>query len=92
MRGVVPSNINRKNSSLFFPNYLHYKIQEININNFEKDGKILKSVWSGLKSHYPEGHQFLSVYDFFLENPSGRYKGQKLFNSDDGLPECLKIL
>lgn len=90
-KGVIPYNVNNNNSKIFFPNYLHYKILSINLNNYDIKGTIKKSRWSSLYSHFPKEHQFLSFDDFFLEKPAGRYENQLLYNKNNELPDELKI-
>ena len=73
----MPHNLNTKNSNKFNPNYLHYKVFDLNISNYKEDGWLKNSVWSSFRSHYPKKHKFKKIDDFFLSKPSGIYKGQK---------------
>jgi hypothetical protein len=90
--GVLPFNVNYTNSQKFHPNYLHYKIQTINTNDYDENGTIKKSVWSGLASHYPPNHKFKTIDNFFLEVPSGDYAGQHIYIKDTPLPLTLEML
>ena len=80
---VIPSNVNRINSEKFRPIYYRYKIQEIDPTYYRTDGVLKCSQWSGLRSHFPENHNFLKVEDFFLEKPSGKYINSNLVHLND---------
>ena len=88
-KGVFPLNINFNNSKLFYPNYFHYKILYFDISYYNQKGTILKSLWSGLSSHFPTEHTFLSIDDLFINEPSGKYKNYVLYNKNEELPKEL---
>jgi hypothetical protein len=88
---VIPHGLNRKNSNLFFGNYLHYKVPLLDVRLFDANSMISNiSQWSSLSTHYPPGHVILTLDDFFLSEPSGKYKGQLLYDKRTPFPTSLR--
>ena len=74
----------------FKPAYLHYKVIP-NLNMFNSNGKFLNSHWSQLTSHYPKGHRFNSLDDFFIKSPGGKYTNYKYYIKGEELPKKFNI-
>ena len=87
---VIPHKLDRNNSKFFFANMLHYKVYDLDITKYKGRSSIY-SCWSTLSSHYPIGHKFNKIDDFFLSEPCGRYKGCKIYNLNNKFPDELKI-
>lgn len=88
---VIPHNLDQKNSKIFHPNMFHYKILDVNIDNYTAGGSSNLSVWSGLANHYPPNHEFKTIDDFFLAKPAGKYNGQKFYKRGSKLPQSLLV-
>ena len=74
--GVLPSGL-KKGINVNSP-FWHYKIYRPDVSFYTKDGKEKTSSWTHLKSHYPDGHKFEKLEDFFIKEPSGIFKGAKI--------------
>jgi hypothetical protein len=88
---VIPHGVDRNNSNLFFGNYLHYKVPQLDVRVFDETTMISNiSQWSSLSTHYPPGHVIHNIEDFFLDAPSGKYKGQLLYDKRTPFPTSLR--
>jgi hypothetical protein len=58
----------------------HYKIITVEPKNYSTNGDVKNSSWSNLRKHYPDNHIFNKIEDFFLENPEGKYKNNKVIH------------
>ena len=85
---VTPFNLDKKNSDKFHPAYFHYKLYNLDL--FSKKGETMNSVWSSVKTHFPENHKFEKIDDFFMETPAGSYKENSLYHMDKPLPDVFK--
>ena len=89
---VIPHKVNKQNSRIFHPNLLHYKIPYIDIKKYTDNKSLKTSCWSSLSTHFPPNYKISNVEDFFLSEPAGFYKGSKLYNKKNVLPDSLKII
>ena len=73
--GICPAHgIDRRNA-WNGGNIYHFKIVP---SSTCPDNSIITQTWTGITSHYPEGHQFKTLRDLFMEHSSGCYQNNTL--------------